>query len=204
LNENLEKHKELSTTSPMSRKRKPQQIVFVIALIAIPLLIIWMYLSPSKEGEPTFEKLQSQTKEKTQLEVMEDMWEHHPGHGPVALELGNLYLQDGQYRKAIQFYRIFLESDTSATGWEVRLDISRAFAALQQPDSAIAELNEILKQSENHPGALYNLGAIEANRGNFSTARRAWETLIETHPADTLAQFASAALPKLNKPDGHP
>jgi tetratricopeptide (TPR) repeat protein len=188
------------------RNRKPQQIAFLIALIGIPALILWIYFAPGQQGEPTFEKLQSQSQqeEKSPLEVMEDMWEHHPGHGPIALELANLYLADGQYRKALEFYNIFLEDDTSATGWEVRLDMSRAYAGLMRPDSAILELNIILEHDPDHAGALYNLGAIQANAGRFSDARAAWEKLIAKHPQDTLAQFAQASLPKLNKPDGHP
>ena len=132
------------------------------------------------------------------------MWEHHPGHGPIALELANLYLEDGQYENALKFYRTFLESDTTATGWETRLDVSRALHALGRNDEAVVELNEMLKKQPDHPGALYNLGAIQANAGRMNEARAAWEKLIQTHPQDTLAQFAKAALPRLTKPANHP
>ena len=178
----------------------------MIALLAVPALLLWTYFAPQEEGKPTFEKLQSQTEssDKTPLEAMEDMWEHHTGHGPIALELANLYFEDGQYKKAIEFYNNFLESDTSQTGWHVRLDMSRAYSALMMKDSAVSQLRLMLEKDPTHPGALYNLGAIEANSGDFTSAREAWQKLIESHPQDTLAVFAKASLPKLNKPDGHP
>ncbi|MCB9367440.1 MAG: tetratricopeptide repeat protein [Calditrichaeota bacterium] len=188
------------------RARRPAKIAFLIALLAVPALLLWVYFAPQEAGKPTFEKLQSETESKSQtpLESMEDMWEHHPGHGPIALELANLYLQDGQYRKAIEFYNVFLEQDTSEAGWLVRLDLCRAYSGLMMTDSALAQLNRMLERDPSHAGALYNLGAIQANAGSFSAARAAWEKLIEAHPQDTLAVYAKAALPKLNKPDGHP
>jgi tetratricopeptide (TPR) repeat protein len=187
-------------------KRKPAQTVFVLALIGVPALLLWMYFAPRKQGEPSFEKLQSQTmtEKKTPLEQMEDMWRHHPDHGPIALELANLYLEDGQYGKAIEFYNIFLRDDTSATGWVVRLDMSRAYSAMMMKDSAIAQLDMMLERDPSHPGALYNLGAIEANSGNLTAARKHWEQLIAKNPQDTLAQFARAALPRLTKLSEHP
>jgi cytochrome c-type biogenesis protein CcmH/NrfG len=196
----------VSESPKTSAKRKPALIVFMVALIAVPVLLLWTYFAPQEEGKPTFEKLQSDTQssEKTPLEAMEDMWEHHAGHGPIALELANLYLEDGQYKKAIEFYNIFLENDTTQTGWLVRLDMSRAYSAMMMKDSAIAQLNLMLERDPANPGALYNLGAIQANAGNFTAARAAWEKLIEAHPQDTLAVFAQSSLPKLNKPDGHP
>jgi len=186
--------------------RKTAQIVFLIALLAVPAVLLWIKLAPQPTGEPTFETMQSEseTDAKSPLQTMEEMWQHHPGHGPIALELANLYFQDGQYPKAIEFYNIFLKDDTTATGWHVRLDISRAYVALSKTDSALMELNMMLERDPTHPGALYNIGAIQANSGNFTAARAAWERLIQTHPDDTLAVFAKSSLPKLSKPDGHP
>jgi tetratricopeptide (TPR) repeat protein len=190
--------------NPKPRSKRLRQIAFVAALLAVIALLIWLYRTPTPSGEETFNSLQSNTEEKSSLAVMEDMWENHPGHGPVALELANLYLDNGQYQKAIEFYRKFLQIDTSATGWEVRLDISRALSAMQRNQEAVAELQWILERHPDNAGALYNLGAIEANSGHYSLARKAWEQLIAKHPQDTLAQYASASLPKLDRPDGHP
>ncbi len=184
---------------------KASRIAFAIALIAVPVLLIWLYFAPQPGGKPTFETMEREQEETpmTPLEQMEQMWKTAPGHGPVALELANLYFQDGQFEKAIEFYRTFLKDDTTSDGWLVKLDISRSLAALGRTDEAIAELKSLLKDHPGHAGALYNLGAIEANRGNHDAARVSWNELIQLHPQDTLAIYAQGALPKL-KPANHP
>lgn len=184
---------------------KASRIAFAIALLAVPALLIWLYYAPQPGGKPTFETMEREQEETpmTPLEQMEQMWKTAPGHGPVALELANLYFQDGQFEKAIEFYRTFLKDDTTSDGWLVKLDISRSLAALGRTDEAIAELKNLLKDHPGHAGALYNFGAIEANRGNHDAARVSWNELIQLHPQDTLAIYAQGALPKL-KPANHP
>lgn len=140
----------------------------------------------------------------TEIAMLEKMWQDHPDHAPIALQLGNLYYDDGQYNEAIKFYREFLKSDTSASGYEVRLDLARALFQLRRSDEAKGEIENLLKVHPDHPSALYNLGAMEANLGNFAAAKTAWERLIQTHPEDTLATFAKQSLPMLKLPPGHP
>jgi len=197
----------MSEHKPTGARSKGNQIAFAAALIIVPALLLWLYFAPQPGGdtEPSFESIE-QEQEQTQmspLEQMEQMWKTAPGHGPVALELANLYYQDGQYEMAIQFYREFLKTDTSANGYLVHLDLSRSLSALNRTDEAIAELQVILKDHPGHSGALYNLGAIEANRGNHDAARGYWNELIKQNPQDTLAIYAQGALPKL-KPAKHP
>ncbi|MBK6765700.1 MAG: tetratricopeptide repeat protein [bacterium] len=186
---------------------KGNRVAFGAALIVVPALLLWLYFAPQPGGdtEPSFETLEHEQEQTqlTPLEQMEQMWRTAPGHGPVALELANLYYQDGQYEKAVQFYREFLKNDTTSTGWLVHLDLSRSFSALGRADEAIGELQLILKDHSGHSGALYNLGAIEANRGNHDAARKHWTERIGLHPQDTLAVYAQGALPKL-KPVKHP
>ncbi|MBL0060719.1 MAG: tetratricopeptide repeat protein [bacterium] len=185
---------------------KSSRIAFAAALIIVPVLLIWLYFAPQPGGEPTFETMQEEMQETpamSRLEQMEQMWKTAPGHGPVALELANLYYEDGQYDKAVEFYRTFLKDDTTADGWLVRLDISRALSSLGRTDEAITELKTLLKDHPGHAGALYNLGAIEANRGDHDSARLHWNELIKLHPQDTLAVYAQGALPKL-RPANHP
>lgn len=182
------------------RKNKAAQYVFGAALLIVPALLLWIYYGPKPGGEEsteTFETIERTAPEMTPLEQMEEMWRTAPGHGPVALELGNLYLEAGRFDKALEFYREFQKTDTTAEGWLVVLDISRALVALGRPEEAISELNAALDKHPGHAGTLYNLGAIEANRGQHDLARKHWQQLIDLHPADTLAIFARASLPKL-------
>lgn len=190
-------------------KNKPptnkSRLVFAFALLLIPALLLWIYLIPQPAGEPSFESIEREQEvaEKTPLEQMEEMWKTAPGHGPIALELANMYYTAGKYDKALEFYREFLKNDTTADGWLVHLDVSRCLVSMDRAAEAVTELTAVLKDHPGDAGTLYNLGAIEANRGNHDAARNSWNELIRLHPQDTLSIYAQNSLPKL-KPANHP
>ncbi len=180
-------------------KSKSALLAFAVALMLVPAAMLWVYMGPEPRGEETFETMERDAPVgKSRIEQMEEMWQAAPGHGPVALELGHLHLAEGHFDKALGYYREFQKNDTTADGWLVQLDISRALMGLGRTADAIVELEGMLRDHPGHAGALYNLGAIEANRGHFDQARAHWRELIERHPDDTLAVFARTALPKLN------
>ncbi len=190
-------------------KNKPPtnktRLAFALALLLIPAVLLWIYLIPQPAGEPSFESMQREQveTEKTPLEQMEEMWRTAPGHGPIALELANMYYTGGKFDKALEFYREFLKNDTTADGWLVHLDVSRCLVSMGRADEAVTELKGVLTAHPGDAGTLYNLGAIEANRGNHEAARENWNELIRLHPQDTLSTYAQNSLPKL-KPANHP
>ncbi len=198
----------MTKTGNSSRRR----VWFVLGLlVAIAALVFtlapshWFHPSGESDGDGLdMTDLEIGDDPAHTIAVLEEMLQAHPGHSPIALELANLYFDQGEFQKAIQYYRSFLQSDTSATGFEVALDLARALFHTGKGDEAVAEIEKLLKQHPDHAGGLYNLGAIEANRGNFDAARVAWERLISMHPDDSLAVFAKQSLPKLQLPPGHP
>jgi tetratricopeptide (TPR) repeat protein len=169
---------------------------FLAALVIVLAVLASLYLGKSKPGNPVIPDTTSNDPH-SEIRMLEAMWKQHPNHAPIALQLGNLYAAQGEHQKAIRFYREFLKLDTSATGWEVRLDVARSLHATGRPDEAKAELRWILQRDPDHAGALYNMGAIEANSGHYSAAREYWDRLITKHPSDTLALFAAQSLEKL-------
>jgi tetratricopeptide (TPR) repeat protein len=97
-----------------------------------------------------------------------------------------------------------MKSDTSATGWEVRLDVCRALHEFGKIEEAKRELDTMLMRDSYHAGVLYNYGAIEANAGDYDEARKHWSLLIEKHPQDSLAQFAERSMKVLDQRPAHP
>jgi tetratricopeptide (TPR) repeat protein len=184
-------------TSPQ-QPNTTRMTIFAIALLAIPVLLIVFYFY-ERPSAPRMDQILESGGSFTELETMEKMWEHHQGHSPIALQLGNLYFEAGRYDAAIKFYREYLKVDTSSAGYEVRLDICRSLHELGKVDDALKELDTLLIRSPNHPGALYNYGAIEANAGHFDGARAHWKLLVEKHPQDSLAQFAARSLKMLDE-----
>jgi len=199
-------------TGPKKKFVSYRALLFLLGmLIAVGALVFT--LAPKSWFEPPVAADEEQTPDvkdlpqddpHAEINMLEQMWKEHPDHAPIALQLGNLYYDDGKYDEAIKYYREFLKADTSANGYEVRLDLARALFEQKKADEAKAEISKLLKDHPNHPSALYNLGAMEANLGNFEAAHKAWELLIKTHPEDTLATFAKSSLPMLKMPPGHP
>lgn len=168
------------------------------ALVALAVLIVMMVPRPIvREPEP----MDSPAAAEADIPALEQMFREHPDHAPIALQLGNLHAAQGNYDRAMRCYRHFLSIDTSETGWQVRQDLARSLFALGRTDEARAELRWMLERHPQHPGALYNLGAIEANLGNGEDARRLWNELLRAQPDDENAQLAREGLKKL---DGNP
>ena len=169
---------------------------FLAAIVLVLAVLASLYFGSPQRGEPV-KSIETKDDPHSEIMMLEEMWKQHPTHAPIALQLGNLYAAEGEHQKAIRFYREFLKLDTSATGWEVRLDIAKSLHATGKPEEAKAELQGILQRVPDHAGALYNLGAIEANGGRYQAARGYWERLITKHPQDTLALFAAQSLQQL-------
>lgn len=204
------------TPPPRARGKNLRAIFFLIGMLAAMGALVFSvaprewFEATESAGEDDLSAM-SDSDPQHQLVVLEKMWKEHPDHAPIALQLAHLYHDQGDYQKAIDYYRAFLKVDTSANGFEVGLDLAQALESAHLTEEAIAELKRILKRDPTHAGALYNWGAISANNGDFNTAKQAWNLLIEKHPTDTLAIFAKGSLPRLDqlsksatKPAGHP
>ncbi len=177
--------------------RSSSRAVWFLAGFGVVVAILaFMYVTPgSKQDQPV--DIPPETDPHDEITMLEAMWKEHPNHAPIALQLGNLYSAEGAHPMAIRYYREFLKLDTSSTGWEVRLDISRSLYAMGRMEEAKNEVRELLKHEPAHAGGLYNMGAIMANTNQTDSARVYWERLIAKHPQDTLALFAKQSLGQL-------
>lgn len=100
-----------------------------------------------------------------------------------------------QPKEAIKLYEKIL------TKGPKRIDIllSLTFLSFDQGDLANAEnyTNKILLINKDNPEANYNLGAIEATKGNKDKAREIWTNVIKRFPNNDVAQLAKSSLQKL-------
>ena len=181
----------------MAQSKSALAAIFITSGVMVLAVLALLYVGESqREQKQTVPKV-NQNDPHSEIASLEKMWKEHPNHAPIALRLGNLYAEQGQPEKAVFYYREFLKYDTSATGWEVRLYVAKALNALGRVKEAIAEVQSVLRRDPDHAGALYNLGALEANSGHPDQARTYWEQLIAKHPQDSLAQVARESLKQL-------
>jgi len=181
----------------MEQSRSARAVIFIISGLVVLAVLALLYVGESHREQKKTVPDVSEKDPHSEIVSLEKMWKEHPNHAPIALQLGNLYAGQGQPEKAVFYYRVFLRLDTSATGWEVRLDVAKALSTLGRTKEAIAEMQVVLRRDPDHAGALYDLGALQANTGHPDQARIYWEQLIAKHPQDSLAQVARESLKQL-------
>jgi len=134
-----------------------------------------------------------------ELTHYEAMFRAHPDHSPIAMQLALLHSGRGNRAEAIRYYKIFLEIDTTATAWEARLDLAKEYFNAGMRDSARVEIALLEKLHSDHPGVLYNVGAMAANDGDFTKARDVWQRLVRLAPGSEEGKMAQSGLLKMKK-----
>lgn len=119
----------------------------------------------------------------------------NPKDARSALELART-LQDGHDLTGAQkYYQIALKADPK--NLPARIDYSLCLYQSGREQEALGQNALVLRQDASNAQALYNLGAIYANRGRSDSARYYWKTLVAAHPDDELAKRAEGNLKQL-------
>ena len=96
-------------------------------------------------------------------------------------EVGNIYYDAKQYAQAISYYKQSLAVHPGDS--DVRTDMGTAYFYSGDPDSAITELNTVLKSTPDHANALFNLGIVKwQGKSDPAGAAEAWDRLLKLHP----------------------
>ncbi len=100
---------------------------------------------------------------------------------PVLLaQVGNTYYDAQLFQDAIGYYQKSLEAKENP---DVRTDMATSYFYLGDPDSAIAQLQQVLKSNPRHENALFNLGMVRfQGKTDFAGAVAAWEQFLQQNP----------------------
>jgi cytochrome c-type biogenesis protein CcmH/NrfG len=97
-------------------------------------------------------------------------------------ELGNIYFDASQWSTAIGYYTRSLNEFPSNP--DVRTDMGIAYYYSGDPDRALKEFDQALKDDSRHVQTLYNVGVVKMNGKNDPKgAIAAWESLLKIDPA---------------------
>ncbi len=109
------------------------------------------------------------------------------------LELGDLYYQNDQYARAMNYYIEALEVETHPA--EGHIGLANAAEGSGNLSGAVTEWEKIIQTHPESaaffPQSWYNIGRIEAKRGDATAAIAAWDTVVNTYPD---SPFAGEAL----------
>ncbi len=149
--------------------------------------------------KPSKENVSKQVRE--EIAHLKEVVDRNPSDAKSALELART-LQDGHdLQGALKYYEVGLKADPRSI--EGRVDYSLCLYQAGKEQEAFAQTAKILHQDATNAHALYNLGAIYANRGQGDSATYYWKKLIASHPGDELAKKAAGNLKELGV-DGGP
>jgi len=178
------------------------RIIIVIAVVFFMLVGYQIFRRDTRSVEPVPVDTTASFPIQMDTPTLERLFRDHPTHAPIALQLGNLYAQKGGHREAVKYYKLYHSLDSSAAGTEILLDIAKEYYALGMPDSARYEIGLLLKTIPDHPGGLYNLGAIAANQGETDEAIRIWSEMVKRLPGKAETAMAERGLEQLRREKG--
>ncbi len=133
---------------------------------------------------------------RARLALMRMRLEDAPDDTMLLRRMARMLHDAHQPREAVVYYQRYLALNPSNR--QMWLDLAGAHAALKQWDEAIRVSQSLLEISPGDPAAMYNLGAIHANRGNYEAAKSWWEKVRDQRSDETLAFRAAASLQDLS------
>jgi len=117
-------------------------------------------------------------------------------HVPILLRLAEIERGEGDLTGARQHLEMALKGEGNMT--DVHLELGLVYSQMNDPVSAEAQNREVLRTDPHQPDALYNLGAICANRGDIAQARTFWKDAIRYGGNGDSAEKARQAIPRLD------
>ena len=132
---------------------------------------------PDPQPDPRQQAQMEQLKREVELSLAEV--KARPGDPAPLKKAGNLYYDQKEFQKAIEYYEQAARLDPKDTNLQV--DLATSYWYLQQTDKAVEGLGAVLKSHPDHPQALYNMGIIMLHgRNDLKGAREYWARLVAT------------------------
>ena len=105
----------------------------------------------------------------------------NPNDPETLYKVGNIYYDTRQFPEAVKYYEESLKLKPDAT--DVRTDMATAYYFMGDPDHAITEFEEVLKQNPKHANALFDEGMVKwEGKGDITGAIVAWKKLLASNP----------------------
>lgn len=120
-----------------------------------------------------------------------------PGFHVARLNLSGVYIQRGEYQRAVDHAQILIDDPTSPTPWRTLTNLGWAQYRLGRLDEARSNLKLAVQYHERYWPAMLNLGILEAEQGRPLEALSLFQKVIELEPgplASAEAHYRSAEI----------
>ncbi|MCE1188961.1 MAG: tetratricopeptide repeat protein [Ignavibacteria bacterium] len=137
-----------------------------------------------------------QTEEmKHQIAMIQKTVEDNPNDTMKIRQFADVLAQGHQPEEAIKYYEMILKKDPKRA--DILFSLSYIYYIKTDLNKSADYLLRILKFDKSNLNAVYNLGLVEATRGNNTEARKYWESIVKQSPSSELGKLAADALKKL-------
>jgi cytochrome c-type biogenesis protein CcmH/NrfG len=116
-----------------------------------------------------------------EIKQLQDKVSANPTDVASLTELGNIYFDNSQWTKAIEYYTRSLEQ--APKNADVRTDMGIAYFYSGDADRALREFDVALKDDPRHVQTLYNVGVVKKDgKHDLKGAIAAWEQVLKIDP----------------------
>ena len=159
----------------------------------MPMDDVHKNLNKGMMDNPTGANVSEEVKHK--LDVMKKDVDANPNDTLKIREYADFLAAAHKPDDAIVYYQKILDKDKN------RKDVYFALTFVYYNQKNLVKAEEVTLQMyklfPNDPMVNYNLGAIEATKGNKDKAREIWNNLVKNHPNDKTSELAKNSLNKL-------
>ncbi len=168
-------------------------LVFGILILGLSLVAgASMYINRNRPA--VLESAASPPQEETQLPqnhppidmsnrlmALSELSQKEPGNAEYKVEIGNIYYDMGQYRKAASYYEEALKLKPQDPN--VETDLATCYYNLGENDKALQILDKVLQYRPGFPMAMFNKGIVlQAGKNDNQGAIAVWEALLRANP----------------------
>jgi tetratricopeptide (TPR) repeat protein len=126
---------------------------------------------------------------------LQQVLEEAPDDTTALVQLARFYQDGHQPEQAVPHYDRYTQlHPRNHQAW---MDLTACFAELMQWDQALKALEAMLRIWPDDPAAMYNIGAIHANAGEFDAARTWWEKVRDGSNDEGLVRKATEQIARL-------
>jgi Flp pilus assembly protein TadD len=169
-----------------------------LAALGTGLLVgagLWTLLRPKPTGGAVERESAPAWNATHEKAFLTEQLRRNPKHTPILLRLAQMERQEGNLAGA----RRHLEESGAADGkqLDIRLELSLVCSEMGDLAAAEEQNREVLRLVPGQPDALYNLGAIAANRGDARQARQYWMSVVGSGRDSDAAAKSLAGIQRL-------
>jgi cytochrome c-type biogenesis protein CcmH/NrfG len=158
-------------------------VIFVAGFLAGVVFSAWKLdrVAPAPVTKPMARDADtSPAGQDSRLAGLEKMVASNPANVQAAVQLGDEYLDAGQFQKAVTAYQNALKLDPRNAN--VFTDMGAAYRKLGQTKECVAAFRQALDVDPTHALALFNLGLVlRDDAKDDAAALKAWERFLEKY-----------------------